>query len=70
MVIESEKIEVEMSKTYKLLMWLADVGVQHVSLCDMEGILKQSNMSVEETLGNYPIHVRNIKKNGHLNLKL
>lgn len=51
-VIESEEAETEMSKVCKLLMWLADIGVQHVSLYDMEGLLKQSKRSLEKTLGN------------------
>lgn len=51
-VIESEEVEAEMSKVCNLLMWLADIGVQHVSLYDMEGLLKQSKRSLEKTLGN------------------
>lgn len=57
-VIESEEVETEMSKVCKLLMWLADIGVQHVSLYDMEGLLKQSKRSLEKTLSNLNTHIQ------------
>ncbi|OMO73749.1 Di-trans-poly-cis-decaprenylcistransferase-like protein [Corchorus capsularis] len=40
-VVESEEAY-ETSKIIALLQWLADIGVKHVCLYDMEGILKKS----------------------------
>ncbi|KAH9306005.1 hypothetical protein KI387_010409, partial [Taxus chinensis] len=52
MVIESQEAEAQASKICDLLLWLSEVGVKHVSLYDMEGVLKQHRRVLEKTLDN------------------
>lgn len=51
-VIESQEAGTEVSKICDFLLWLSEVGVQHVSLYDMEGVLKQSRRVLEKTTCN------------------
>ncbi|KNA23080.1 hypothetical protein SOVF_028030 [Spinacia oleracea] len=44
-VVESEEAH-QISEVIKLLHWVADIGVKHVCLYDMEGVLKKSQESI------------------------
>eukprot|EP01018_Ginkgo_biloba_P004699 Gb_23228 [translate_table: standard] len=57
-VVESQEAEAHISKICDLLVWLADIGVQHVSLYDMEGMFKQSKRSLEKNLRNLNSRIR------------
>uniref|UniRef100_A0A1D1Z0W9 ditrans,polycis-polyprenyl diphosphate synthase [(2E,6E)-farnesyldiphosphate specific] n=1 Tax=Anthurium amnicola TaxID=1678845 RepID=A0A1D1Z0W9_9ARAE len=46
-VIDSEEAE-DTSKVRRLLHWLSDIGVKHVILYDMEGVLKRSEASLRK----------------------
>ncbi|XP_010254890.1 PREDICTED: dehydrodolichyl diphosphate synthase complex subunit NUS1 isoform X2 [Nelumbo nucifera] len=49
-VVDSEEAQ-HTSRILKLLSWLASIGVKHVSLYDMDGVLKESKGIIFEKLG-------------------
>eukprot|EP00252_Welwitschia_mirabilis_P014693 TRINITY_DN3241_c0_g1_i1.p1 TRINITY_DN3241_c0_g1~~TRINITY_DN3241_c0_g1_i1.p1 ORF type:complete len:275 (-),score=46.22 TRINITY_DN3241_c0_g1_i1:382-1206(-) len=71
-VIESKDAEAQLSAICKLLQWLSDTGVQHVSLYDVEGVLKQLKMILERKLNNLNPSIQIInsfmKSNGHIDI--
>ncbi|XP_073525898.1 dehydrodolichyl diphosphate synthase complex subunit NUS1-like [Phyllobates terribilis] len=50
-VVESEDAH-DISKIIELLQWLADIGVKHVCLYDMEGVLKEAKEVIIENVHN------------------
>ncbi|XP_057966659.1 uncharacterized protein LOC131156753 [Malania oleifera] len=52
-VVESEEAR-KTSRVIKLLQWLAAMGVKHVALYDMEGVLKKSKTTILEKVNAIP----------------
>ncbi|XP_011627681.1 dehydrodolichyl diphosphate synthase complex subunit Nus1 [Amborella trichopoda] len=48
-VIESEEAT-QLTKVYRLLYWLSYIGVHHVTLYDMDGVLKESKKFLSQNL--------------------